>query len=192
MKRKHLSAIAIIAITFGIFSTLQSCTKLAKLLNFSLGMQTETVNVTIPVTSGTNGTVTVGPTTNSFNVDSFIKAQTGNQLGAANVSSVKLASVIFTLNNANSLNNFQNFESCSATFSSNTNSTPFTVSIADNPDVYSNTLSLPVDSTTELKSYIGNEFNYTVSGKLRRGTTIPLDCTVTFTFNLKVSGTGTN
>lgn len=188
MKKTHFITILVLAITFGAVATFQSCTKLAKLLNFNLGMQTETVNVTIPATTGSNGVVTVGPATNTFNVDSFIKNQTGNQLGASNITSVKLASVVFTLNNANSLNNFQNFESCSATFSSNTNSTPYTISIPNNADAFSSTLILPIDTTAELKSYIGNQFNYSVSGKLRRSTTIPLDCTITFTFNLKVQG----
>jgi hypothetical protein len=151
-------------------------------------MQTESVNVTIPATTGVNGTVTVGPATNTFNVDSFIRSQTGNQLGSANITSVKLSSVVFTLNNANALNNFQNFSSCSASFSSNTNPAPYTVSIASNPDAFSNTLTLPIDTTAELKSYLGNQFNYTVSGQLRRGTTIPLDCTVSFTFSVKVQG----
>src|ERR1039457_1073700 len=95
MKKTHLISIIVIAITFGTVATFQSCTKLAKILNFNLGMQTETVNVTIPVTTGTNGVVTVGPATNTFNVDSFIKSQTGNQLGASNITSVKLASVVF-------------------------------------------------------------------------------------------------
>ncbi len=187
MKKAHLTLITLVAIALGSI-TLHSCTKLAKLLNFNLGMQTETVNVTIPVTTGVNGVVTVGPATNRFNVDSFVMAQTGNQLNASNITSVKLSSVVFTLNNANAFNNFQNFESCSASFSSNTNPTPYTVEIANNPDVFANTLTLPVNGDAELKSYIGNEFNYTVSGKVRRGTTIPLDCTVSFTFSVKVQG----
>ncbi len=188
MKKTNVSTIAIIAIAvFGI-ATLQSCNKLGKLLNFNLGMQTESVNVTIPVTTGVNGVVTVGPATNYYNVDSFIKAQTGGQLGSSNISSVKLASVVFTLNNANTFNNFQNFESCSASFYSDANNTPYKVSINNNPDSYSNSLSLPVDTTMEFKSYIGTNFYYIFNCKLRRPTTIPLDCTVTFAFNVKVQG----
>ena len=123
-------------------------------------MQTESANVTIPVTTAVNGVISVGSATNTHNVNPHIKAQTGNQMGAVNISSVKLVSVVFQLNNSNALNNFQNLESCAATFTSNTKSTPVTVSVRNNTDIASNTLSLPVDTTLDLKSYIGNEFHY--------------------------------
>ena len=187
MKKQNLIVGLALAVAIGGIISFQSCTRIGKLLNFNLGMQTESVNVTIPATAA-NGLITIGPATTYFNVDSFVKAQTGNQLGASNITSVKLASVVFTLNNATPFNNFQNFESCSAAFTSNTNSTPYTVSIPSNPDVFANTLVLPVDSTTELKSYIGNQLNYTVSGKLRRPTTDSLNCTVTFKFSVAVQG----
>jgi len=186
MRKNKMIAFTAIAITLGAI-TLHSCTKLASLLNFNLGMQTESVNITIPITTDTS-LITVGPATNSYNVDSFIKASTGNQLGEANITNVKLASVLFTLNNADSVNNFADFESVSASFSSNTNTTPYTINIANNPDVYAATLSLPVDTTVQLKTYLGNQFTYSVSGKLRRPTTKPLNCTVTFTFNVAVQG----
>jgi len=189
MKKNHLIAMSAIAVTLSTIILFQSCTKIANLLNFNLSMQTETVNVTIPVTSDTSGTITVGPTVTTFNVDSFVRAQTGNQLGAANINSVKLNSVIFSLNNAGiSTNNFRDFQSVSASFTSNTNSTPYSISIANNPDVYATVLNVPVDTTVELKSYIGNTFNYTVTGKLRHPTTIPLQCTIAVTFSVNVRG----
>jgi hypothetical protein len=189
MKRINLLTIGVLAITLGAIATLQSCGKIAGLLNFNLNMQTESVNVTIPATGDTSGTITIGPSSSVFNVDSFIKAQTGNQLGAANITSLKLKSVVFTLNNADiATNNFRNFKSVAASFSSNTNSTPYNVSIANNPDVYSNTLNVPIDTTVDLKTYIGDQYNYFVTGKLLHGTTKPLDCTITFTFSVNVKG----
>ena len=180
---KIASAITIAAIMF----TALSCGKMANLLTFNLSMQTESFNVSIPVTADT-GTMSVGPVTSSFNVDSFIKANTSGLLGAANIKSVKLSSVILTLNNANATNNFQNFAFVDVAFSSNTNGAPYTLSIANNPDSYSSILSLPVDSTVDLSSYLGNEFNYSISGRLRNATTLPLDCTVTVIFSLSVKG----
>ena len=49
-------------------------------------------------------------------------------------------------------------------------------------------LSLPVDNTVELKSYIGNQFQYNVSGVLRKAVTTTLTATVTFTYSLVVNG----
>lgn len=181
-----MSAIAVTLSTIFLF---QSCTKIGSLLNFNLSMQTETVNVTIPVTTDTSGNITVGPTVTTFNVDSFVRAQTGNQLGASNINSVKLNTVVFSLNNAGiTNNNFSAFQSVAASFTSNTNSTPYTISIPNNPDVYATVLNMPVDTTVELKSYIGNTFNYTVTGKLRHPTTIPLQCTIAVTFSVNVRG----
>ncbi len=189
MKRNYLLATGVLAITFGAIAMFQSCGKIAGLLNFNLNMQTESVNVTIPVTNDTSGIITVGPSVSYFNVDSFIKSQTGNQFGAANIASLKLRSVVFTLNNADlTTNNFSSFQSVAASFSSNTNSTPYNVNIANNPDVFSSTLNVPIDTTIDLKTYIGNQYNYSVTGRLRHGTTKPLDCTVTFTFSVNVKG----
>ena len=188
MKKQILMPSLIVAVVLGGILSLQSCGKLANLLNFKLNMQTDSVNVTIPVTTGVNGEITVGPSTTSYNVDSFIHSQTGNQLGISNITSVKIAAVTFTLTNPDSLNNFQDFESISASLYSNTNSTPYTINIPSNPDVYAATLSPQVDSTVELKSYIGTQFNYTLTGKLRRSTTKPLNCTITFKFNVAVQG----
>jgi hypothetical protein len=188
MKNPYSKIVVAVALCACVVFAIQSCTKLATLLNFDLSMQTESVNITIPVVTDTTGVFSVQPGTASFNVDSFIRASTNNQLGAANITSVKLSSVLLALNNATASSNFQNFESCYASFYSNTNTTPYSISITGNPDVYATTLSLPADTSTELETYIGNEFTYSIAGQLRRPTTIPLNCTVTFTFSVKVQG----
>ncbi len=185
MIRNRLT-IALSVIAVGAIITVSSCTKLVNLLNTRLSMQTQSVNVTVPVIPDTSGMITVGPAYSRFDVDSFIKAQTASQFGAANIESVKLHSVVFTLNNADMANNFQNFKSVSASFYSNTNSTPYVVSIPNNPNTFASSLSLPVDTTVNLKAYIGNQFYYTISGEARHGTTKELDGTITFTFDLDV------
>ena len=145
-------------------------------------------SLTIPATPLTAGTATFGPATNTYNVDSFIKAQTGTLLGVENITSVKITSCELIINNATTTNNLQNFRSCSASFSSNTNATPYQINIPNINDVYATSINLPVDTTAELKSYLGNQFNYSVSGELRRATTIPLNCTLQFTFSVVVQG----
>jgi len=184
MKKQNLISALSIVFLLGVVATLQSCTKLASKLSFNLAMQTETVTVTIPPAGGT---FTVGPVTTYYNVDSFVKAQTANQLGAANITSVEITSAVLVVNNPTPADNVANFQSCSASFYSNTDATPYTISITDNPDVYSNMLNIPVDQT-QLSGYIGNQFTYSFSGTLRRPTTIPLNCTITFTYSVKVSG----
>lgn len=185
--RKNRRKIAFAITTIAITLTALSCTKIANLLTFRLGMQTKSFDFSIPVTTDT-GTMAVGPVMTSFNVDSFVKANTAGQFGASNIKSVKLSSVVLTLNNADAANNFQNFSFVDVDFSSNTNGTPYNMSIANNPDSYSATLSLPVDTTVNLATYLGNEFTYSVRGRLRKGTTKQIDCTATVTFNLQVRG----
>ena len=184
---KNRAKVAFAITTITIALTVLSCSKLANLLTFRLGMQTKSFDFTIPVTTNT-GAMAVGPIVTAFNVDSFIKANTASQLGVANIKSVKLSSVVLTLNNADAANNFQNFAFVNLDLSSNTNGTPYTMSIPNNPDSYASTLSLPVDTTVDLSTYIGNEFTYTVRGNLRKPTTKELNCTATVTFNLVVKG----
>jgi len=188
MKSPYSKILIAAAICVCIAFTIQSCTKVATLLNFDLSMQTASVNISIPVVTDLTGVFSVEPSTAGYNVDSFIRASTNNQLGAANITSVKLSSVLLALRNATDNSNFQNFESCYASFYSNTNSTPYSTSVTGNPDVYATTLSLPADTATELKTYIGDEFTYRIAGQLREPTNIPLNCTVTFTFSVKVQG----
>jgi len=184
--RKNRAKIAFAITIMSIMLTALSCSKIANLLSFRLGMQTKSFDFTVPVTTDT--AVSIGPVATMFNVDSFIKANTAGQFGASNIKSVKLSSVVLTLNNANAANNFQNFEFVDLAFSSNTNGTPYTMSIANNPDSYSSTLSLPVDTTVDLSSYLGNEFTYSVQGRLRKATTQELNCTAVVTFSLLVKG----
>jgi hypothetical protein len=186
MKNNQLLKLLALTVVIGLSGTLQSCNKALQNLHFNLGMQTQTVTIKIPPSPA--GNVSIGPVVSPYNVDSFIKAQTGQQLGISNVSSVKVASCILTLDNATQTNSFGNFESCSASFFSNTNSTPYTMSITDNPATFATTLSLPVDANAELKSYIGDVFTYNVAGKIRTATTDTLSCTVKITYSLVVQG----
>ena len=187
MKSPISKIVLVLALCLGVFA-IQSCTKIATLVSFNLSMQTESVNITIPAMSDTSGVFSVGPISTSYNVDSFVRAQTGNQFGAANITSVKLSSVTLTLSNATNTNNFRNFESVYTAFYSNTNTTPYVLSYNDTSTDFSSSISMPVDTSAELKTYLGNQFTYDVTGKLRQATTMPLDCTITFTFGVKVQG----
>ena len=189
MKQAKLIPSLAIATILASVLLLQSCTKMGNLLQYNLALQSGSVTVAIPPMSNTGSMASVDAGSNTINIDSFIKAHTAGLLGVANIQSVKLTSCTITVQNGSSANNFANFESCSASFSSNAEITPYQVNISDNPDVYSTSLTMPVDTTTELKNYlVGNQFNYSVGGKLRRSTTDTLNCTIQFQFNVRVQG----
>ncbi len=189
MKKRSFLITSTLALSCFAMFYLNSCTKLAQALQYDLAMQTATVNITIPpypdTTIAANGTQS-----NTYNVDSFIKANTANVLGVSNITSAKITSCVVTLLNPTVAENFANFKTCNASFHTNGNTTPFTVTIPNNPDVYSSTLTLPVDTTAELKGYLtgGSTFTYNLGGSLRRPTTDSLHATCTFTFKLHVQG----
>ncbi|NCX95148.1 MAG: hypothetical protein EBX41_01840 [Chitinophagia bacterium] len=181
---KKIAITAIVALlATALFS---SCTKLIEALEYDLDMQTTEVELVIPPTLDTIANVT-GNQSGNYNIDSFIKDKTGGSLGMNNISSAKLKSCQLTILNSTSTNNFANFRSCNASFFTNSNTTPYSISIANNPDVNSSVLNLPVDNTADLKSYLNsNSFSYALSGRLRRRVTDSLHCKAKFTFSIHV------
>ena len=190
MIKKYLKPSIAIVCTFATLLTIQSCNKLASALQYNFAMNTGSVTVVIPAISDTGTQLTLGTASNTYNVDSVIKANSASTLGISNITSIKLTSCVVTITSGYSTaNNFANFESCNASFSSTSNTTPYVISIPSNPDVNATSISIPVDPTAELKSYIsGTTFNYSLGGKLRRATTAPITCTVQFTFAVNVQG----
>jgi hypothetical protein len=188
MRKLTFMPIAAVAALGAVFA-MQSCGKIASKLHYDLPLQTGSVEVTIPPTSDTTNQLLVGSGVNHYNIDSFIKANTGNVLGINNITSVKVTSVTLTLTaNASTTNNFANFKSAYASFFTDTKTTPYEVSIPNNPDTYADMLSLPV-TNDELKDYLkGSTYNYTVGGKLRRPITDSVKCKVEFKFNVTVNG----
>ena len=194
MKKTSLIKISAMALCFGGATLfLQSCDKSpASLLKFNVPVQSGSQIFTIPP-SDTAGTFVFPSASTTVKVDSVIRAYTGNALGIANISSVKITSCELQLSNATTASNFANFEFVNASLVSSTESTPFVLSITGNPDVFNDKLTLPIDSAKELKSYLGttaasNTFTYGGSGKLRRKTTDSLKCTITYKFSVVVTG----
>jgi hypothetical protein len=187
-KYRSLIAVAGIAATCIGLSTLQSCDKVANLLQYSLDLQTASAEVVLPPSTDTVGSAS-GSQVVYYNVDSFIRANTGNALGIDNIESVKIESCTLTLLNPTTANNFANFRSATGSVYSNSNTTPYSMSITNNPDVYATTMSLPVDTTVNLKSYLtGNQLTYSAGGSLRRATTDSVHVKVDFKFKIHVHG----
>jgi len=172
-----------------------SCTKVQSLVKAAT-ISWSGVNVTfeVPVVTDVSATTAIGTGSFTYNLDSMIKAQTANQLGLANIDEFMLSSCVLTIDPADvdAANNFANFESADATLSTNINSTPATIgSVTNNPDTYAETLNIPVDKTTNLKSFIsplGNTtFNYIVHAKGRRVTTKVLHVTAEIGYTIHVT-----
>jgi hypothetical protein len=154
-----------------------SCSKVANAVAQALTWQGVDVSFTVSPISDTVNQQSIGTGTFTYNLDSFIKAKTSNLLGLKNVDTLRFSTCTLTItNNADANNNFQNFEMASASFSTSANTTSTSLGqITNNPNTYATILSIPVNSTTNLKSYIPNSgsltVNYTCSGKLRTKTT---------------------
>lgn len=187
MKRYRILFASALAVTCVGIAALQSCNKLANLVNYDLDMQTASVEVTLPPTSDTIGSA-AGSQVTHYNVDSFIKANTSNALGIANISSAKMKSCTITLLNPNATNNFANFRTATGSIYSNTNTTPYLLSLS-NDDSYRTVLNMPIDTSAELKDYLtGTDFTYSAGGSLRRATTDTLHVRVDFAFKVHVHG----
>ena len=191
MKKQFILFTSSIAIACYAMFSMSSCTKLAKNLQYDLDMQTATVDITIPPCLDTTVAV-AGTQSANYNIDSFIKANTANVLGVSNITSAKIQSCVLEIQQTSTseFNNFANFKSVSASLHTDKNLTPYTLKIDNNPDVYSLSLSVPVDPNAELKGYLnnGNMFTYTLGGSLRRKTTDTIHCKATITFKVHVQG----
>lgn len=185
-KKPYLFTASAVALFAGSIA-LHSCTKLVNNLQRDLEMETTTVEMVIPPVDTT--VAFTGAATNYYNVDSFIKASTANVLGINNITSAKIASCQITIDNPSTANNFANFKSCSASFHTNAKTDPYTVSVANNPDVYATSLNLPVDTSADIRTYFnGNQFSYSLNGALRRATTDSLRCKMVVKFRMRVQG----
>ena len=170
----------------------QSCNKVLPGVDVSWSGVDVTQNV--PIVPDTVTHLAMGTSTFKYNIDSMIKAKAGTSFSASMISKVTLKSCKLTINNANPTNNFANFQLCDLFFNSSINPvTAHTATIANNPDMNSDTLDVPVDNTIDLKSYFYSSsssgpvtITYVFGGKLRRPTTMVLNVTAHVEYDLKI------
>lgn len=161
-----------------------SCQKIKDNLFPAFNVQLDEVTFSIPVTVA--GVESSMSSTMSFNLDSIIRANTGNAFGVKNLSSIKVRDIGVILNNDDVLNDLSNFERVRVTFSSNTVTTPAIIASADIPDSPAASINIPAPNGPELKEYLkGNQLTYTVFAKARRTTTKPLNVAVSVTLSVK-------
>jgi len=140
----------------------------------------------LPVPAGEQS---IGSLTQSFNLDSIVKAKTNGQFGAGDVSSVKIKQMVLNMPNADDQNNFSNFESARFTFASNASQNTPEVEVGSFtfPTTNSSTVTYTSpDNAPELRPYLnGNQMTYNVYGKLRRYPTKALTVSVKVTMKIK-------
>ena len=169
-----------------VVATLHSCKKPAKKI-YTVDLHTTSSAIKIPATTYDTSALSYGPSMVGYNVDSFIQAQTGTSLSVNDIKTAHLVSIKLTILDTTAANNLGSFENIASTFTSDKTTTPYTRGVNSIPDVLGYTINIPTDST-EMKSYFGSIFNYSVSGKLRRKTTADLHCKVEYVFKIDVQG----
>lgn len=130
-----------------------------------------------------------GSLTQSFNLDSTVRAKTNGEFGAGDVTSVKIKQIVMNMPNADEQNNFSNFESARFTFASNAsqNTPELEVGSFTFPQTNTSTITyIAPDNAPELRAYLnGNKLTYNIYGKLRRFTTKALTVGVKVTMKIK-------
>jgi len=171
--------------------SLQSCDKIKDAIGAKYDMNGASADFVIPPYSDTSAQQTLATQSFSYNADSAIKSVSGGLLSMSIVSSIKVKSITLTLSDATTASNFANFSYAGVTFNTNASSSSTLYTLADisnNPDVYSNSLTLNVPSSTQnLKSYFSNNVTITYSAiaKLRRATTDSLHCHANITYEVQ-------
>lgn len=187
-KRILFSVLALAAIS----TPFNSCNKIANQLAQSIGWTGVDITIDVPVTSDTGYHSSLGMGTFTYDLDSMIKSKTSNQLGMKNIDELKFTSCTLTILNPDANNNFQNFKMAQASFYTNANSTVANLGqIDNNPDTYAASINLPINNTTNIKSYVPNSgpvtFFYRAAGNLRKGTDKVLQVNVHVEYNIHVT-----
>ncbi|MBS1584542.1 MAG: hypothetical protein JSS82_03165 [Bacteroidetes bacterium] len=162
-----------------------ACNKVIDGVGVNIGMQSSTVDFTIPVITSTNDTSFVAFNSH-LDIDSIIRAN--SQFSANNIKSAKLESVTVSFENGDEVNNFGALQNYKVLFASNNKPDMITVAQNDNnPDDHSSEISLPVVTGQELKDYFkATEFSYIIQGRMRRATTKELNCHAVIKYKVKV------
>ena len=130
--------------------------------------------------------------TQHFNMDSIVRANTGNNFGAGDISTVKIKEFKLRLvstnpaTSPNATNNLANFETASFNFSSNSNTTAIKVATVNFDSTYSVEKVISGDGTPELRTYLnGTELYYNISASLRKHTNRKMRVSIVATLIMK-------
>jgi hypothetical protein len=183
MKKFHVPVFVVIVIIIGSFA----CKKIIKKIFQGIDANVpEFVVVLPPIPYAPPFEVPLGTFRQEFNLDSTIRANTGDVYGAKDVSSVKVKQIVFNLSNADEQNNISNFESARLTFLSNIRADTLTIASIAFPDTYATSYTYTPVNSPELKPYLdGSVFYYNAYGKVRRITTRQMEMSVQVTLRVE-------
>ena len=153
--------------------TLSSCEKLKDAI-FQSFETPYGFDVTIPVVTNTSSEISFGEANVRFNLDSIIRANTGNVFGADVVGNVQVKEVAFEVKEGNATSNLANFEYVKLNVAAS-NASPIIMGPYNIPASASSSISFPVTSSFNVKSlFSGASVNFKVTGKARTATTQPM------------------
>lgn len=186
---KNMKATRILFATFMTGMTLftmSSCKKVKQLANVDISLTAADINLTIPQINAT-GSSTLSEVNVPLNVDSIIKANNA-EFAMKNIKSVKMKSCTITMLDGDAANNFSALESAEVLFASNAVPTLTTIAtISGNPDVESYTITVPVNTSVDLKNYFNtSSYTYRLTGNARKTTSKPIQCKATIKYTLNV------
>ena len=180
MKKQVL--LTLIAITTAL--SFHSCDKIKEALLQAFTADGATFTFSVLPVNTTDTMLSIGVETIYFDLDSTVKAVTNSAFSLNDVSSVNPNEISLKILNPDSANNFANFQSGSLSFYSNNNTIPYDFNYV-NANQYVDSINIPLDTTVNLKSYMmGNTFNYTLKGKLRKPITTTLNVRATVKFKV--------
>jgi hypothetical protein len=164
-----------------------SCKKALESLFSGFDMKAPDIQVTIPaIPIVPSNEIEIGSFTSRFNLDSAIKANTGNVFSINSVSSMTIKEMKVTVTNGTSANNLSNFESGRLLIASNANTNFSELANFQFPTVETYTYTANTENSPELIGYYrGTEITYKLYGKLRKPTTISLNLTISSTITVR-------
>lgn len=183
MKHKIFSLALITAMSISLFS---SCDKIKDAIKADINLNPQDMEFTIPIITQT-GATTISDVDVQMNIDSIIKAN-NVKLSSKNIKSVKLKSCTLTMLDGDMSNNFSALEAVSVKFKSNVKTDYTTlIDVTNNPDVEAYSLTVPINTTIDLKDYFNaTSFSYSIGGLARKTTTKEIKCKATLKYSLNV------
>jgi hypothetical protein len=163
-----------------------SCKKIKEATQRDVIITPDAIEFTIPViTTTTEGTLT-SVTESDFDLDELIKSA-ASEFGEDNIKKITIQSVKIELLNSNTTNKIGNFESLSLSINAPGATEATVAAVTAIPAEATTSLEIPITGNNELKTYLGaSSFTYTVKGRARTVTTIPLQAKLTAKYTFKV------
>jgi len=157
---------------------LTACKKIKENLKADFDYEAEAITLTIPAVPIVGEGIEVTKEV-AMDLDAIIQ-RNAPLVSANNVRAINLTGITVELADADEDNNLQNLETIRVTVNADGVGGKVIAEIADNPDVYETSLSIPVtDGAVDLKPYImQKKFDYALNVEPRRGTTKSLSVTI--------------